>query len=263
MWLWRTNDPPLAEQAWGILSPEEIGRAQRFRQEAHRVRFLCARCGLRHILARYLSCQPAEVSIRSDLTGKPRLDMPGAAWLHFNLSHSGELAVVALRRDAEVGVDVEKVRAMPNLLSLVERFFSAEEAAAVQSSPEVVREELFFRMWTCKEAVLKGCGTGLAFPLDQVPLSWLTDGQGIPRVDPLFGHLLPSEDELLISRVISSPELRPVSLSDRPAPRLGDSPFSCCTWWVWEWQPAPGYFAATASAIPWHLTHICWWRFRS
>ncbi len=259
LWLWRTDNPQRAKEAWELLSTEEQDRARRLRQQKHQIRFLCARMGLRHVLAWYLGCTPQEVCFRVGTNGKPRLAGEKGTAIQFNLAHSGELAVLAVRERFEVGVDLEKVRRIFHLLPLGERFFSATEAAALRSQSENRREELFFRLWTCKEAVLKGVGTGLTFPLDQVPICWLEQAAIPPASQCFVEESLGKNTEQGIA-VIRAAELRRVDIPRESFRTQREEEGWSSTWWVWEWQPAPEYFAAVASSTPWHVIRFRLWQ---
>jgi 4'-phosphopantetheinyl transferase len=106
------------------LSPDEQHRATRYRSSADARLFLLARGVLRHILSSYLDATAAELSFRYSAHGKPSLANPGADWLHFNVSHSGTLALVALARDSEIGVDVEQIRPELATWQLATAFFA-------------------------------------------------------------------------------------------------------------------------------------------
>jgi len=156
VWQFRL-DPPVdgAEQ---VLSAAERGRADRYRVPRARRQFVAARGMLRVLLGRYIGCPPGAVPLAAEPGGKPTLG-PGAG-PHFNLSHSAGVGLVAVA-GRPVGVDVEEVRDLPNAEGLVERFYAAEERAAFARLPAGVREDGFFRAWTCKEALLKAVGRGL------------------------------------------------------------------------------------------------------
>lgn len=93
--------------------------------------------------------------------GKPRL---AGERLHFNLSHSEALALIAVCRDREVGVDVEWMRPGLNVIALAERALPPADAATVRDATETEREALFYRHWACHEARLKCLGIGLGTP---------------------------------------------------------------------------------------------------
>jgi len=90
------------------LDREEHDRARRFRFEHDRVRWMAARGWLRHLLAGYHGANPAELRFEQHASGKPRLGAP-SQWLRFNVSHSADMAVFAVARSREVGVDLEHV----------------------------------------------------------------------------------------------------------------------------------------------------------
>lgn len=111
------------------------------------------------VLGRYLGLAASQVELTSNEHGKPELAIPSA--LRFNVSHSGDLLVLALARGIEVGVDVERVRSMPRALHLAGRFFRQEEVEALQRFSSDDLDRAFFHCWTQKEAYLKAIGLGL------------------------------------------------------------------------------------------------------
>ncbi|HEU5348398.1 MAG TPA: 4'-phosphopantetheinyl transferase superfamily protein [Ktedonobacterales bacterium] len=123
---------------------------------------------LRKILGRYMNLAPAEVRISALPDGKPALapELRGDH-LEFNLSHSHELALIAVGKGRQLGIDVEHIRAELNGEEIAERFFSPLEAALLRSLPQGVRLAAFFAVWTRKEAYIKARGNGLRKPLDQ------------------------------------------------------------------------------------------------
>lgn len=137
------------------------------------------RAPLRALLAEYLGCDASALSFHDDEHGKPRLTARdgfeiGSEWqtrietLHFNWSHSGDVALIALTRGIEIGVDVEMLKPRSRVLDLARRFFAHAEVQALADLPDEERNESFLRLWCMKEAVLKALGRGLAFGLDQV-----------------------------------------------------------------------------------------------
>lgn len=172
------------------LADDERRRAERFRLPHVRRRFVVARASLRALLAAYLPGADPPIELAYTALGKPFLARRPAGGLRFNLSHSGELALVALARGVELGVDVEQVRALGDQQGLAERFFAAEEVAALAALPEPQRLAAFFRCWTRKEAVLKALGSGLSFPLDRFAVS--VADEPAPRVLSMDGQTAPA-----------------------------------------------------------------------
>jgi 4'-phosphopantetheinyl transferase len=155
------------------LSVDEIARAERFRVPKVREQFIVARGTLRTLLGRYLGIDPAEAAFVYGPLGKPALAERWAdTSIHFNLSHSGDVALYAFSVGRELGVDVERHRPAEKIEGIASRFFSPRECAALQALPDEQRRELFFRYWTVKEAYLKARGKGLSVPLRQVEVSF-------------------------------------------------------------------------------------------
>ena len=157
-----------------ILSREEQGRAARFRFETHRDRFIAARGVLRSLLAKYLERAPHELQFEYGPKGKPTLAIRFAeSGLFFNLTHSENLALVAVTRLGPIGVDVEQIRSVPDTEELVARFFSARENALFQTLPANQKNIAFFNLWTRKEAWLKATGEGIGHLLNRVEVTFL------------------------------------------------------------------------------------------
>lgn len=117
---------------------------------------------LRRVLALYLDDAPEEIALARGERGKPHLATEPER-LAFNLSHSGELTLVAVSRGREVGVDVERAKPERDLVALAERALAPEEAATVRAAAEgEERTGVFYELWTRHEARLKCLGIGLA-----------------------------------------------------------------------------------------------------
>ena len=148
-----------------VLAPDEQARAGRFKFERDRRQFAAARTILRRLLGRYLKVDPLDVAFVYSRYGKPAVS-DGPAGFSFNLSHSGNAAVVAVSRAGEVGVDIEAIRPMHDQDDLAERFFSGGEVRSLRAVPLESRNEAFFTCWTRKEAFIKAVGEGLSHALD-------------------------------------------------------------------------------------------------
>jgi 4'-phosphopantetheinyl transferase len=156
------------------LASDEKVRAERFKFEKHRNRFIAGRGALREILSRYLHTKPEEVRFDYSANGKPGFaaGFEGGG-VHFNLAHSEDLALIAITRIGPVGVDVECVRPMKDMDHLVARFFSARENELFQKVPSSEKPAAFFNLWTRKEALLKATGEGITRSLSLVEVSFL------------------------------------------------------------------------------------------
>lgn len=151
--------------AVALLSAEERERAARFHFDEHREEYTRSHAALRILLARYLGVEADSLVIAPDGSGRPVLAKP-ARHLHFNLSHSGETALVALASAAPVGIDAEIVRDFPDLLEIAMRYFAPREVADLRRLDAARRREAFYVTWTRKEAFVKALGLGLSYPLD-------------------------------------------------------------------------------------------------
>ena len=155
-----------------LLSPDERERAARFYFEQHRRRFLLAHIALHWILSRYLKIPPARLYFELGNNGKPKL--PPAltnSGFEFNLSHSNDMALLAINLIGEVGVDIEYVKPGFKFEEIAESFFTAREVAELRGLPSELQRQAFFKCWTCKEAFLKAKGTGLSGRLDEVEIT--------------------------------------------------------------------------------------------
>jgi 4'-phosphopantetheinyl transferase len=155
-----------------LLSPEERERAARFHFAQHRRRYLIAHIALHEILSRYLQVDPAKICFDLGSNGKPRLPAAlASSGVDFNLSHSHEMALLAVNRIGELGVDIEYAKPDFKFQEIAERFFTAREVAAMRGLPTELQRQAFFKCWTSKEAFLKAKGTGLSGKLDEVEIT--------------------------------------------------------------------------------------------
>jgi 4'-phosphopantetheinyl transferase len=173
--LWRVELAPVAkgEQRWKeILSADERARAARFHFPRDRQYFMAARAVLRMILASYAASHPRKLVFGYSDKDKPFLSggQTGSD-IEFNISHSGDIALLAFARHRELGVDVEKVREDFEHETIARRFFSEEEQRQLAALAPEERYAGFFRCWTRKEAYIKAQGIGLSLPLHQFDVS--------------------------------------------------------------------------------------------
>src|ERR1022692_4784176 len=138
------------------LSAAELDRARRYYFDRDRRRFIVARGELRRLLARELEVGAQAIEFAYGRYGKPSLAPPlDGAGLRFNLAHSDDLAVIALCRDREVGVDVEAIRPLRDEADLVRSCFSQREQEEYLRTLPSARNAAFFSGWTRKEAFIK------------------------------------------------------------------------------------------------------------
>lgn len=148
-----------------LLDPGELACADRFLRAADRSRFIASHAALRVVLSGELGQPAATLRFGCEAGGRPFLASPAGTDIDFNLSHSGDLAVIGVVRGARIGVDVEVRRSLPDALRIARSHFAPDEAAALGVLPPGHREEAFFALWTRKEAVVKALGAGLSMPL--------------------------------------------------------------------------------------------------
>ncbi len=145
------------------LSLDERLRAGEFHFDCDRRHFMIARGVLRTLLSRYLHMPPAQLQFAYNAQGKPLLDMPAPEkLLHFNLSHSHELALFAFSYAGPVGVDIEYMRPGVSAEEAARVSFSPREQTLLLALPLEERRQAFYSCWTRKEAYIKGRGTGFS-----------------------------------------------------------------------------------------------------
>jgi 4'-phosphopantetheinyl transferase len=156
---------PLDAPAHGLaglfetLAQDERDRAARLRFERDRRRFIVARAALRELLGRYVGTLPDQVRFAYNAFGKPELS-PEFGRLKFNLSHSGDLGLIAVTWGADIGVDVEQIRTS-GFADIAQSFFSPSELEQLSAVPRDLQARAFFRVWTRQEAYAKARGEGL------------------------------------------------------------------------------------------------------
>jgi 4'-phosphopantetheinyl transferase len=154
-----------------VLSGDERARAARFLRDDSRRRFVAARAALRRLLAEALRCAPDALAFGYEPGGRPFVAEPAPGDLVFNVSHSGELALLAIGRGRRLGVDVERLGRRVSGEAIARRFFAPREAEALLALPEAEQPAAFLRIWTRKEAYIKALGEGLRLPLDSFEVS--------------------------------------------------------------------------------------------
>ena len=162
LWYVSLDEVQASPKMWDVLSREEQERSYGFCLERGWRRFVVGRAFLRGILAQYSRIPPNEVPLASGSCGKPSLGgSREARRIRFNLSHSAGLALYAVTLDRDIGVDLENVTQTAGLEGIAARLFSKSERAYVDASRGVFRARAFFRIWTRREALVKGMGRGL------------------------------------------------------------------------------------------------------
>jgi 4'-phosphopantetheinyl transferase len=225
-WCANLDAPPdTSARLYATLTSDERLRSARFRFERDRRRFVVAHGVLRDILARYLQTGPGRIRYVHNAFGKPDLGPEFGDRLKFNLSHSGDLALIAVALAANVGVDLEYIQPQSEYADIARCFFSAAEVDCLSALPSDRYAEAFVSCWTKKEAYLKACGEGLATPLNSFSVPVTAD---------------PAQTSVDVS--VASNDILPAK-----------------RWSLYALRPAPGYAGALAiEGNGWRLRQWQW-----
>ena len=160
--LWRVdlNDPDLEQQ--GILTDDEYRRADKFAFDTGRNNFVRSRCTLRRILAGCLDCPANRIEFRFNEHDKPELAVPDIG-VQFNLSHSADIALIGVGKDRRIGVDVNYMGRTSGWKAIAKRTFTVTEQTSFFAQPEEAQEEIFYHVWSQKEAYTKAIGDGFSY----------------------------------------------------------------------------------------------------
>jgi 4'-phosphopantetheinyl transferase len=178
------------------LSDDEQQRADRLLFTHVRDHFIAARGTLRALLARYLETPPARLQFTYGERGKPSL--AGPPDLRFNLSHSHGLALYAVARQHDLGIDLEQIKPDIDYAPIARRYFAPGEYAALCALPAAAQLRAFFGCWVGKEAYLKAHGAGLWQPLDAFAVPLLSGGPlpaAAPGAPAWWLHRLPAHPD--------------------------------------------------------------------
>ncbi|MDR3088838.1 MAG: 4'-phosphopantetheinyl transferase superfamily protein [Desulfobulbaceae bacterium] len=175
-----------------FLSPEERRESARFEHPHLAARYRLTHVWMRQMLARQLGRSANDVVIVRGKSGKPRLRPDHLNRPDFNLSHTDALALLAMRNDGAVGVDVETIRPTPEAFAITTRWFSTAERRWLHNAAD--HDRAFLRLWVCREAFLKATGDGFHRPLDSFSLRpdgdvLRMDGASLIEFAPTPGHV--------------------------------------------------------------------------
>jgi len=160
------------------LSEREAARMARFVFDKDRFRFGHSHARMRALLGVHLGVAPADLVFEENQHGKPLL----AGGPFFNLSHSQNLAALAISDDLDLGLDIEHVRAIEGS-EIARRFFSPQECAALNAYAGADYENAFYRCWTRKEAYVKAQGEGLGNSLQAFDVTIDEEAPRILRIE--------------------------------------------------------------------------------
>ncbi len=153
---------PHIEYHFALLDSEEQQRSERFIQDIHRERFIAAHGFMRITLSSYLLDSPADLCFEKTDNGKPAIIQTSAINnINFNLSHSNDIAILAIIRNQNIGIDIEHINKRHEWKQITRRYFTAAEQDALFSLPENRQRQAFYQVWTRKEAHMKVTAKGL------------------------------------------------------------------------------------------------------
>lgn len=169
------------QSLFNILSQEEQQIALRFKFEKHYRRYVVSHAAMRNILAKQLNISHQKIIFEISGNGKPFIQKNP---LQFNLSHSEEIAMLAISCHGDVGIDVEYMKDFVDVMGITQRFFHPIELNQLQKIDAEDRLRHFYYCWTAKEAYLKAKGVGIANHLKM----FAVDFQDISALKILWAH---------------------------------------------------------------------------
>jgi len=177
VWCARVDEAVVAS-AVGLLNEEERARMERMRLGIARHEFVVGRGLLRVLAGAATACGAREVTIGVGEHGKPRVE-----GVEFSVAHSHGLVVLAICREAALGIDVEWVEREIEVLEIARSTFAPGEVKRIENAAAgAERAQAFFAVWTRKEAIVKAHGQGLTIPLESFEVPELETEQAIELV---------------------------------------------------------------------------------
>lgn len=162
-----SSDEVILKVLTGTLNADEKIRSQKFVFENDRKQYITAHGALRQILGCYLSVNPAKIQFRKTNNHKPFISYPFTN-IKFNITHSENKILIAISI-AEIGVDIELIKPFFEFKEVINSYFSKKERSIIVNS--INPSEIFYKLWTRKEAVLKASGIGISDYLNEIEVS--------------------------------------------------------------------------------------------
>lgn len=171
--IWRLSlelVPDSVKSDLSSLSAEEAEKADSFKFDKDKHRYIVSHTFVRNVLSRYLNVDPVTIEFDVNEYGKPSIKDGG---VEFNMSHSVDYVLMAVTNAGRIGIDIEQIRMGIASHVIVRQYFSPAEVEELQSLPnEEDRVNAFFVGWSRKEAYIKAHGLGLALPLESFDVSF-------------------------------------------------------------------------------------------
>lgn len=166
-----------------LLSSEEVQRAKRFKFSKDHDRFIARHGILRILLSSFTGFEISNLEIKKEENGKPFLSGQNTQnAIHFNISASDYIAAYCFSKIKGIGIDIEKIRDIPDMMDIVASNYTEREAFKIAHCEEGKRLDMFYKIWTRKEAVLKAQGVGLLVPLNSVDVSLSLDQEKTTKI---------------------------------------------------------------------------------
>ena len=164
------------ERCYSHLTDLETVRAQRFKHEGAKHQFIAAHGVLNSVLQSRLEDNYTRIQRKESAHKKPYIELPsGERPIEFNLSHCSDFVAIALS-DQPVGIDIELIRPLGDIDGISEQVFTAAEKASLSSQDSQKDQlSLFYKFWTCKEAVMKANGTGFMVDPKMIELTSISE----------------------------------------------------------------------------------------
>ena len=170
VWTATVPAPPSVANLARILSPDEVARAKRYHKPESAATFIVARAILRTLLAEYLATTPSSIRFAYSATGRPSVEHPRTD-VDVSVAHSANAILIGATRCRRLGVDIEYISPAFDYSEVVASAFGQEERKILESVRDSQRRNLFFTLWTAREALAKAYGAGLTAPLSELGLS--------------------------------------------------------------------------------------------
>jgi 4'-phosphopantetheinyl transferase len=209
----------LLDQYWGLLSLDETAQAKRFLFDKQRHRYLLTRALVRTVLSQYHSTiDPQDWQFETNAHGCPSItctQQPSNP-LIFNVSHTDEVVILAVRQQGALGIDIESQDRSMNL-EVAERFFTQQETRGLKQLPANQQAAHFMALWTLKESYVKARTLGLSLSLQSF-------GFDMPTADCINLFFVPLESDQPARWQLMQWQLNPTHLLAACAERLHDAP---------------------------------------
>ncbi|HEY0706111.1 MAG TPA: 4'-phosphopantetheinyl transferase superfamily protein [Polyangia bacterium] len=161
----RDVSPTRLAQYEALLDDEELDRSHG-RPAGDRRMFIIVRALVRTALSHYAPVSPKDWKFAAGPYGRPYIAGPaGAPALNFSVTCTGHYAFVLVTTGPYAAIDAERFRRIDNVTRIARSYYAPAEAAAVGLAAKDERNELFFTLWSLKEAYLKARGYGTMVPL--------------------------------------------------------------------------------------------------